>query len=66
MNKAILISIWFICIVAVIDETLNMVSVASTIENIVGFLILVLMVLISIKTKCFTNLKKNKKNEKSN
>lgn len=65
MKKAIIISLWVICIVAVIDESLNMISKASTIENIIGLLILVLMVVISIKTKCFTDFK-IKKNEKGN
>lgn len=65
MKKAIPISIWIISLITVVNEALRMISEASTIENIIGFLILVIAVLISIKTKCFTNLK-NKKDEKSN
>lgn len=65
MNKALLVCIWVICIVSAIDESLNMISQASTVENIMGFLFLIIMVLISIKTKCFTSFKE-RKNEKSN
>lgn len=45
---------------------LDMVSVPNTIENIIGFVIVFLTVYVSIKTKCFINIKFKKKNERSN
>lgn len=45
---------------------LDMVSVPNTIENIIGCIIVFLTVYVSIKTKCFTNIKFKKKNEGSN
>lgn len=65
MNKVIVICLWLICFAAILDEALRMISEADTAENIMGFCLLMLTILISAKTKCFTNFK-NKKNEKSN
>lgn len=45
---------------------LDMISEPNTIENILGLIIGYVVVFVSIKTKCFTNIKFKKKNEGSN
>lgn len=60
------IAIWFILFMALLTLGLNMVSEPNTIENVIGFFIIVAIVLISIKTKCLTLINFKKKHEKSN
>lgn len=61
MNTAIKIAIWFMTTMYVISLGLDMVSAPSTIENIIGFFMVIAMALLSIKTRCFTiKLKKEK------
>lgn len=66
--KSILIkiAIWFILFMALLTLGLNMVSEPNTIENVIGFFIIVAIVLISIETKCLTLINFKKKHEKSN
>lgn len=49
-----------------INMCLHMVSEPNTIENIIGLVVGYVTVFISIKTRCFTNIKLKKKNEGSN
>lgn len=60
------IAVWFIMLMGFINVSFHMMSQANTIENVVGFFLLVLIFLVSYKTKCFTtiNLKKKRKHEK--
>ena len=51
---------------ALLTLGLNMVSEPNTIENVIGFFIIVAIVLISIETKCLTLINFKKKHEKSN
>jgi uncharacterized Tic20 family protein len=51
------IVIWFILTMYLITLGLDMVSVPNTIENIIGCLIVFITIYVSIKTKCFTNIK---------
>lgn len=60
------IAIWFILFMALLTLGLNMVSKPNTIENVIGFFIIVAIVLISIETKCLTLINFKKKHEKSN
>ena len=60
------IAIWFILFMALLTLGLNMVSEHNTIENVIGFFIIVAIVLISIETKCLTLINFKKKHEKSN
>lgn len=53
--------IWLVLFVAIADSCLDMVSSASTIENILGILGIAVMVVLSYKTKCFTIIKIKKK-----
>lgn len=60
------IAIWFILFMVLLTLGLNMVSEPNTIENVIGFFIIVTIVLISIETKCLTLINFKKKHEKSN
>ena len=60
------IAIWFILFIALLTIGLDMVSKPNTIENVIGFFIIVAIVLISIETKCLTLINFKKKHEKSN
>lgn len=61
--KYILLTIWFAVIMFVLTIGFNMISANNTIENLIGFFMIVIFTLISFKTKCFTYIK-FKKNEK--
>lgn len=57
--------VWAILFVAILDIGLVMMSTSSTVENIIGFLIIIFLLIISIKTKCLTIIKlKSKRDEK--
>lgn len=61
--KGFRILIWFIIFMFSISICLDMISEPNTIENIIGLIVGYLVIFISIKTKCFTNIKFKKKNE---
>lgn len=63
MSKIIKISVWVVCFFAALNTALRMISEANSVQNIIGFLFLVAIILVSIKTRCFTKLK-SKKDEK--
>ena len=63
MSKMIKISVWVVCFFAALNAALKMISEANSIENIIGFIFLVAIILVSVKTRCFTHLK-SKKDEK--
>lgn len=57
--------VWAILFVAILNIGLVMMSTSNTVENIIGFLIIIFLLIISIKTKCLTIIKlKNKRDEK--
>lgn len=58
------IAIWFILFMALLTLGLNMVSEPNTIENVIGFFIVVIAMYITIKTKCLTKIRL-RKHEKS-
>ena len=62
MNKAILFFIWIIFIFWMLSIGYKMVNLPSTIGNTVGIAVLAAVALLSIKTKCFTSIKFNNKN----
>lgn len=55
------VALWFILFLALLSAGFEMVSKPSTIENMIGFFVVVAIVVISIKTKCLTTIKFNKK-----
>lgn len=63
MKTIIKLSIWFVLFIVLLNVGLSMISASNTIENIVGFFIIIAVVIVSIKAKCLT-LIKFKKNEK--
>lgn len=64
MNKVIKIAVWLVLIIWGINQSFNMISQANTVENVVGFFLLVAIVLVSHKTRCFTTIKFTRKHEK--
>lgn len=50
------LAIWFILFMSVLDVGLEMITNPNTIENVIGFFIVVSAIVISIKTKCLTKL----------
>lgn len=64
ISTVIKLVVWFVLFIALLNVGLEMVTVSNTIENVIGFFIVVFMVIISIKTKCLTTIKFKKKHEK--
>lgn len=58
------VAVWFILFLALLGAGFEMISKPSTIENIIGFFIIVTIIIISIKTKCLTLIKLKRKHEK--
>lgn len=58
------VALWFILFLALLGAGFEMVSKPSTIENVIGFFIVVVIIVISIKTKCLTSIKLQRKHEK--
>lgn len=55
--------LWFILFIALLSVGLEMVSNPNTMENVIGFFIVVAIVIISIKTKYLTTIKFKRKHE---
>jgi hypothetical protein len=51
------ILLWVICLIGVIDVGCSFVSMADTILNIVGVVLMATFAFVSYKTKCFTYIK---------
>lgn len=64
ISVPIKIAIWFILFIAFMNIGLEMISQPSTIENVIGFFIIVISMCITIKTKCLTKIRL-RKHEKS-
>lgn len=58
------VALWFILFLALLGTGFEMVSKPSTIENVIGFFVVVVIIVISIKTKCLTSIKLQRKHEK--
>lgn len=57
--------VWAILFVAILNIGLVMMSTSNTVENIIGFLIIIFLLIISIRTKCLAIIKlKSKRDEK--
>ena len=57
MVNAIKVFIWFILAIIIVDVGFEFISMASSFFNFLGVTIVFVFTLISIKTKCLTNLK---------
>ena len=65
MGKVIVkVAIWFVIFIILINLGLKMISAPNTIENMIGFLMVVTVLYLSIKTKCLTTIKLERKHEK--
>lgn len=58
------VALWFILFLALLGAGFEMVSKPSTIENVIGFFVVVVIIVISIKTKCLTSIKLQRQHEK--
>ena len=62
MDKVIVkVAVWFVVFIILITLGLEMISVPNTIENVIGFFMVVTVLYLSIRTKCLTIIKFNKK-----
>lgn len=57
MVNAIKVFIWFILAIITVDVGFEFISMTSSFFNFLGVTIVFVFTLISIKTKCLTNLK---------
>ena len=65
MGKVIVkVAIWYVIFIILINSGLKMISAPNTIENVIGFFIVVTVLYLSIKTKCLTTIKLERKHEK--
>ena len=65
MDKVIVkVAVWYVIFIILINLGLKMISVPNTIENVIGFFMIVVTLYLSIKTKCLTSIKLERKNEK--
>lgn len=65
MGKVIVkVTIWFVIFTILINSGLEMISAPNTIENVIGFFMIVVTLYLSIRTKCLTAIKLERKHEK--
>ena len=65
MGEAVVkVAVWFVIFIILINLGLKMISAPNTIENVIGFLMIVATLYLSIKTKCLTTIKLERKHEK--
>lgn len=65
MGEAIVkVAVWFVIFIILITLGLEMISVPNTIENVIGFFMVVTVLYLSIRTKCLTAIKLERKHEK--
>ena len=65
MGEAVVkVAVWFIIFIILINLGLKMISVPNTIENVIGFFMIVATLYLSIRTKCLTAIKLERKHEK--
>ena len=58
------VAVWFVIFIILITLGLEMISVPNTIENVIGFFMIVTVLYLSIRTKCLTTIKLERKHEK--
>ena len=65
MGKVIVkVAIWFVIFIILINSGLKMISAPNTIENVIGFFMVVTILYLSVRTKCLTAIKLERKHEK--
>lgn len=63
-SKVVKLAVWLILFIALLDAGLEMITKPDTIENVIGFFIVAATSVITIKTKCLTAIKLERKHEK--
>ena len=58
------VAVWFVIFIILLTLGLEMISAPNTIENVIGFFMVVATLYLSVKTKCLTANKSERKNEK--
>lgn len=67
MNSFVKVAIWFACFMFLVDWSFELITMKSTIANLVGVAIAIAACYFTLKTKCFTTITfKTQKNEKDN
>jgi hypothetical protein len=61
MGRFIKLLIWVICTILIIEIGFALLSMADTLANISGIIVIALYAFVSIKTEAFTNIKIVKK-----
>ena len=65
MGKVIAkVAVWFVIFIVLLTLGLEMISAPNTIKNVIGFFIIVAALYLSIRTKCLTTIKLERKHEK--
>ena len=65
MGKVIAkVAVWFVIFIVLLTLGLEMISAPNTIENVIGFFMIVTVLYLSIRTKCLTAIKLERKHEK--
>ena len=65
MGKVVVkVAVWFVIFIILRTLGLEMISAPNTIENVIGFFMVVATLYLSVKTKCLTANKSERKNEK--
>lgn len=57
-------AVWFVIFIILITLGLEMISAPNTIENVIGFFMVVATLYLSVRTKCLTAIKLERKHEK--
>lgn len=58
MRTVIALVVWLVLFMIGIRVALAMVSAANTVENLLGFLLILIIAIISVQTKCLTLFKR--------
>ena len=56
-------AVWLVLFMGLMTLAADMMSVASTVENVAGFFIAIAIVIITVKTKCLTTINFKRKHE---
>lgn len=58
------VAVWYVIFIILITLGFEMISAPNTIENVIGFFMVVATLYLSIRTKCLTAIKLQRKHEK--
>lgn len=62
MGKVVVkVAVWFVIFIVLLTLGLEMISAPNTIENVIGFFMVGAILYLSVRTKCLTIIKFNKK-----